>query len=144
MSKTVMSPTLAFSLGDWPSALHSSVVLLLPPLSPHLLVLLMHNSLSRNLVFHFSNQSTISMFLFTCNEFIVLGTAAVTTLPAISYEEYPASVVEALSLNRTSFPEGFVFGTASAAYQVYALNQTYKCFCCSLFYFSHIANVYFM
>jgi len=49
-----------------------------------------------------------------------LGTVAfITTLPAaISSEEYPASVVEALSLNRTSFPKGFVFGTASAAYQV--------------------------
>ncbi|XP_027926379.1 cyanogenic beta-glucosidase-like [Vigna unguiculata] len=44
--------------------------------------------------------------------------AFITTLPAsISSEEYPASVVEALSLNRTSFPKGFVFGTASAAYQ---------------------------
>ncbi|XP_052726628.1 cyanogenic beta-glucosidase-like isoform X2 [Vigna angularis] len=29
----------------------------------------------------------------------------------------PASIVEVLPLNRTSFPEGFVFGTASAAYQ---------------------------
>ncbi|KOM24667.1 hypothetical protein LR48_Vigan2409s000100 [Vigna angularis] len=52
-----------------------------------------------------------------CNEFIVLGTVGVSPLPAIKAEEYPASVVEALSLNRTSFPEGFVFGTASAAYQ---------------------------
>ncbi|XP_022635228.1 cyanogenic beta-glucosidase-like [Vigna radiata var. radiata] len=42
---------------------------------------------------------------------------AVSPLPAIKAEEYPASVVEALSLNRTSFPEGFIFGTASAAYQ---------------------------
>ncbi|XP_027929754.1 beta-glucosidase 24-like [Vigna unguiculata] len=41
----------------------------------------------------------------------------VSVLPAVSTEEYPASVVEALSLNRSSFPEGFVFGTASAAYQ---------------------------
>ncbi|XP_014496953.2 beta-glucosidase 12-like [Vigna radiata var. radiata] len=42
---------------------------------------------------------------------------AITTLPEISSDEYPASVVEALSLKRTSFPKGFVFGTASAAYQ---------------------------
>jgi len=63
-----------------------------------------------------------------CNEFIVLGTVAVTTLPAISPEEYPASHVEPLSLNRTSFPEGFVFGTASAAYQVYALDKTMQMF----------------
>ena len=72
-----------------------------------------------------------------CNEFIVLGTVAVSVLPAVSTEEYPASVVEALSLNRSSFPEGFVFGTASAAYQVYALHKTYVCFCYILFYLSH-------
>ncbi|KAG2371241.1 Isoflavonoid 7-O-beta-apiosyl-glucoside beta-glycosidase [Vigna angularis] len=42
---------------------------------------------------------------------------AITTLPAIISEEYPASVIDALSLNRNSFPKGFIFGTASAAYQ---------------------------
>ncbi|WVZ00804.1 hypothetical protein V8G54_026873 [Vigna mungo] len=60
----------------------------------------------------------------SCNEFTLLATVAITTLPEISSEEYPASVVEALSLKRNSFPKGFVFGTASAAYQVYPLNKT--------------------
>ncbi|WVZ00803.1 hypothetical protein V8G54_026872 [Vigna mungo] len=46
-----------------------------------------------------------------------LEEAAVTTLSAINSKEYPSSVVEALSLNRTSFPPDFVFGTSSAAYQ---------------------------
>ncbi|WVZ00806.1 hypothetical protein V8G54_026875 [Vigna mungo] len=41
----------------------------------------------------------------------------VSPLPAINYEQYPASVIDALSLSRNSFPMGFVFGTASAAYQ---------------------------
>ncbi|BAT91791.1 hypothetical protein LR48_Vigan05g196900 [Vigna angularis] len=46
-----------------------------------------------------------------------LEEAAVSTLSAINSKEYPSSVVEALSLNRNSFPPDFVFGTSSAAYQ---------------------------
>jgi len=53
-----------------------------------------------------------------CNKFILLAPVTDSVLPLINPEEYPASVVDALSLNRKSFPEGFVFGTASAAYQV--------------------------
>ncbi|KAG2371245.1 Isoflavonoid 7-O-beta-apiosyl-glucoside beta-glycosidase [Vigna angularis] len=48
-----------------------------------------------------------------------LEEAAVSTLSAINSKEYPSSVVEALSLNRNSFPPDFVFGTSSAAYQSY-------------------------
>jgi len=47
-----------------------------------------------------------------------MAPVAVSILPPINAEEYPASVVQALSLNRRSFPPDFVFGTASAAYQV--------------------------
>jgi len=36
----------------------------------------------------------------------------------MSFAQQQSSVVEVLSLNRSSFPTGFVFGTASAAYQV--------------------------
>ncbi|KAL9322954.1 hypothetical protein ACSQ67_011007 [Phaseolus vulgaris] len=35
----------------------------------------------------------------------------------MSFAQQQSSVVEVLSLNRSSFPTGFVFGTASAAYQ---------------------------
>ncbi|KAL9322957.1 hypothetical protein ACSQ67_011010 [Phaseolus vulgaris] len=41
---------------------------------------------------------------------------AVTTSPP-NNSEYPASLEDALSLNRSSFPDDFIFGTASAAYQ---------------------------
>jgi len=44
--------------------------------------------------------------------------ALFTTFPSISFAQQQSSAVEALSLNRSSFPTGFVFGTASAAYQV--------------------------
>jgi len=46
--------------------------------------------------------------------------ALFTTFPPISFaqEEQKSSVIEVHSLNRSSFPTGFVFGTASAAYQV--------------------------
>ncbi|XP_068501274.1 beta-glucosidase 12-like [Phaseolus vulgaris] len=41
----------------------------------------------------------------------------ITTFSSISVAQQQSSVVEVLSLNRNSFPKGFVFGTASAAYQ---------------------------
>ncbi|ESW22410.1 hypothetical protein PHAVU_005G151700 [Phaseolus vulgaris] len=44
------------------------------------------------------------------------GPVAVTTSPP-NNSEYPASLEDALSLNRSSFPDDFIFGTASAAYQ---------------------------
>ena len=53
----------------------------------------------------------------SCNEFILLAPVAVTTSPP-NNSEYPASLEDALSLNRSSFPDDFIFGTASAAYQV--------------------------
>ncbi|KAL9324007.1 hypothetical protein ACSQ67_008864 [Phaseolus vulgaris] len=40
----------------------------------------------------------------------------ITTFSSISVAQQQSSVVEVLSLNRNSFPKGFVFGTASAAY----------------------------
>ncbi|ESW22408.1 hypothetical protein PHAVU_005G151500 [Phaseolus vulgaris] len=40
-----------------------------------------------------------------------------TTFSSISFAQQQSSVVEVVSLNRSSFPTGFVFGTASAAYQ---------------------------
>jgi len=46
--------------------------------------------------------------------------ALITTIQSISFAQQHSSVVEVLSLNRSSFPTGFVFGTASAAYQVNA------------------------
>ena len=54
-----------------------------------------------------------------CNHFILLLFLALAlTLPSITFA-FTASVVDVSSLNRTSFPTGFVFGTASAAYQVH-------------------------
>ncbi|XP_014521892.1 cyanogenic beta-glucosidase-like [Vigna radiata var. radiata] len=51
------------------------------------------------------------------NHFIlILFFALPLTVPSITFAG-PASVVDISSLNRSSFPTGFVFGTASAAYQ---------------------------
>ncbi|XP_027927891.1 beta-glucosidase 24-like [Vigna unguiculata] len=49
--------------------------------------------------------------------FILLLFFALTTLSTIGFAQHQSSVVETLSLNRSSFPTGFVFGTASSAYQ---------------------------
>ncbi|KAG2371247.1 Beta-glucosidase 13 [Vigna angularis] len=49
--------------------------------------------------------------------FILLLFFALTTLSPIAFAQQHSSVVEVLSLNRSTFPTGFVFGTASSAYQ---------------------------
>ncbi|XP_027908292.1 beta-glucosidase 24-like [Vigna unguiculata] len=49
--------------------------------------------------------------------FILLVFFALTTLSSIGFAQQHSSVAEVLSLNRSSFPTGFVFGTASSAYQ---------------------------
>ena len=46
--------------------------------------------------------------------------ALISTFPSISFALQQSSAVEVLSLNRSSFPTGFVFGTGSASYQVNA------------------------
>ncbi|XP_020223607.1 beta-glucosidase 12-like [Cajanus cajan] len=55
-----------------------------------------------------------------CNEFflfIFFFFALVSKLPSITCSGPLASIVDVDSLNRTSFPRDFIFGTASAAYQ---------------------------
>ncbi|KAK7402227.1 hypothetical protein VNO78_14318 [Psophocarpus tetragonolobus] len=49
--------------------------------------------------------------------FVLVLLVLVSTLSSITFERAIASVVDVASLNRTSFPDGFIFGTASAAYQ---------------------------
>jgi len=46
--------------------------------------------------------------------------ALIATFPSISFAQQHSSAVQVHSLNRSSFPTGFVFGTASSAYQVNA------------------------
>ncbi|WVZ00002.1 hypothetical protein V8G54_026071 [Vigna mungo] len=50
--------------------------------------------------------------------FILLLFFALTIISPIAFAQQQSSVVDVLSLNRSSFPTGFVFGTASSAYQV--------------------------
>ncbi|XP_052727130.1 cyanogenic beta-glucosidase-like [Vigna angularis] len=52
-----------------------------------------------------------------CNHFILLLFFALPLIPQSITFAGPASIVDVSSLNRSSFPTGFVFGTASAAYQ---------------------------
>ncbi|XP_027341441.1 beta-glucosidase 12-like [Abrus precatorius] len=50
--------------------------------------------------------------------FLLFGLFTVVfTLPSITFAEALAPILDVASLNRSSFPAGFVFGTASAAYQ---------------------------
>ncbi|KAL2332203.1 hypothetical protein Fmac_019784 [Flemingia macrophylla] len=49
--------------------------------------------------------------------FLFLSFALVSTLPSITCSGPLASIVDVDSLNRSSFPRDFVFGTAAAAYQ---------------------------
>ncbi|KAK7335824.1 hypothetical protein VNO80_27894 [Phaseolus coccineus] len=48
---------------------------------------------------------------------LLLFLALVNTFSSISVAQHPASVIDVLPLNRSSFPKNFVFGTASASYQ---------------------------
>nr|ACD65510.1 beta-glucosidase D2 [Lotus japonicus] len=41
----------------------------------------------------------------------------VCTLPSITFAEDVSPIADVVSLNRSSFPKGFIFGTASSAYQ---------------------------
>jgi len=55
------------------------------------------------------------------NAFFLMLVVTVTTLASLALAEpVPvAPILDVSSLNRTSFPPGFVFGTASASYQVH-------------------------
>lgn len=42
----------------------------------------------------------------------------VCALPSVTFAETVSPILDVASLNRSSFPKGLAFGTASAAYQV--------------------------
>ncbi|KAL2578859.1 hypothetical protein AAZV13_15G029700 [Glycine max] len=48
--------------------------------------------------------------------FFLLG-LFLSTLASVTFAEAVAAILDVSSLNRSSFPQGFIFGTASAAYQ---------------------------
>ncbi|KAE9600389.1 putative beta-glucosidase [Lupinus albus] len=49
--------------------------------------------------------------------FLLSLLAFATTLPLVTFAEAVSSILDFSSLNRTSFPPGFIFGSASSAYQ---------------------------
>ncbi|OIW03742.1 hypothetical protein TanjilG_30018 [Lupinus angustifolius] len=61
----------------------------------------------------------ISSYQMEFKAFLLVGLFALVTISAsVSFaEEVVAPILDVSSLNRTSFPKGFIFGTASAAYQ---------------------------
>ena len=60
------------------------------------------------------------------NAILLVGILAIiSTSPSVTFaKETPvAPILDVSSLNRSSFPAGFIFGTASAAYQVYHISS---------------------
>jgi len=62
------------------------------------------------------------------NAFLLMVVAIVRTLASVTLAEpVPvAPILDVSSFNRSSFPSGFVFGTASAAYQVHVTSHVKK------------------
>jgi hypothetical protein len=50
----------------------------------------------------------------------------------------PTTLVDRTSLNRSSFPKGFIFGTASSSYQVSLLHSVCYCAFGDRFFATHL------